>query len=170
MFLETTCMIRPATGADAGAIASIYNWYIEHTVITFELQPLDQAQVEQRLARSGPAFPWLVWETDGAVRGYAYATPFRERAAYRHSVETTIYLDRDFCGQGAGYQLYRNLLALLRQTDHHSLIAVVALPNPASVALHEKLGFAKVGHLTEIGRKFDRWVDTGYWQLNLEQL
>ena len=99
--------------------------------------------------------------------GYAYASPWRERAAYRHAVETTIYLESRFAGQGMGKRLYVALLQELRKLGLHTAFGVIALPNPASVALHEKCGFRKVGHLAEPGWKFERWVDVGYWQLML---
>ena len=100
--------------------------------------------------------------------GFTYASEFRARAAYQHSVETTIYLDRNHVGKGNGILLYKRLIELLADSSIHALIAIIALPNESSVALHEKLGFVKVGRLPEIGRKFGRWVDTGYWQMTLE--
>lgn len=157
--------IRAATPDDARAIAAIYNHYITDTVITFEEQPVRAAEMARRIRTVIPVLPWLVLERQGGIAGYACATPWRARSAYRFSVETTIYLDSRFAGQGLGISLYRALLEGARRSGVHTAFGVVALPNPASVALHEKCGFRKVGHLAEAGWKFDRWVDVGYWQL-----
>ena len=159
--------IRSATLDDARAIAAIYNPYIADTVITFEEQPVKAADMARRIAAILPRLPWLLLEQEGRVMGYAYASPWRERAAYRHAVETTIYLESRFAGQGMGKRLYDALLQELRKLGLHTAIGVIALPNPASVALHERCGFRKAGHLAEPGWKFDRWVDVGYWQLML---
>lgn len=159
--------IRAATLDDARAIAAIYNPYIAGTVITFEEQPVKPADMARRISDIVPRLPWLVLEQGGSLAGYAYATPWRERTAYRHAVETTIYLESRFAGQGLGERLYRALLDDLRQRGLHTAFGVIALPNPASVALHEKCGFTKAGHLAEAGWKFEHWVDVGYWQLML---
>lgn len=159
--------IRPATLDDARAIAAIYNPYITDTVITFEETPVTPADMARRMRAVIPALPWLVLEQHGRIAGYAYASAWRQRSAYRFSVETTIYLDSRFAGQGLGLELYRVLLDDLRGRGLHTAFGVIALPNPASVALHEKCGFAKVGQLSESGWKFDQWVDVGYWQLML---
>jgi len=164
---DSAVTIRPAGTGDAVRIAEIYNWYVENSFFTFEQEPLTASRAEERLQKAGPFHPWLVLVLDGRVNGFAYAGEFRSRAAYRQSVETTIYLDKDCRGGGLGLRLYESLIEELRTTDVHTAVAVIALPNPQSVALHEKLGFVKVGQLAEIGRKFDRWIDTGYWQLSL---
>lgn len=159
--------IRPATSDDARAIAAIYNPYISDTVITFEETPVKPAEMARRIHAVIPALPWYVLERNGRMAGYACASPWRQRSAYRHSVETTIYMDSRFAGQGLGLGLYRVLLDDLRRRGLHMAFGVIALPNPASVALHEKCGFSLAGQLREAGRKFDRWVDVGYWQLML---
>ncbi len=160
-------MIRDATPGDAAAIAAIYNHYIENTTITFEEETVPAAVMAERIAQVTGTHPWLVDEDGGAVRGYAYASAWRARASYRHSVESTIYLAQSRTGRGVGGALYRELLARLRAADFHTVVGVIALPNPASVALHETLGFRKVGQLEQIGRKFETWLDVGYWQLLL---
>ncbi|OGT79588.1 MAG: phosphinothricin acetyltransferase [Gammaproteobacteria bacterium RIFCSPLOWO2_02_FULL_61_13] len=162
---DRTGRIRPVTLDDARVIAGIYNPYIADTVITFEEQPVKATEMARRIAAVIPRLPWLLLEQDGRVMGYAYASPWRERTAYRHSVETTIYLESRFAGQGMGKRLYDALLQDLRKMGLHTAFGVISLPNPASVALHEKCGFTKVGHLAEAGWKFGRWVDVGYWQL-----
>jgi L-amino acid N-acyltransferase YncA len=160
-------MIRTATVADAAAIADIYNRYVRETVITFEETPVPTDEMARRIADVGARYPWLVFEYDGAVVGWAYATEWKTRSAYRFSVETTVYLADSHRGRGTGTALYEALIAELKARKLHTAIGVIALPNPSSVALHEKLGFAKIGHVAEVGRKFDRWVDVGYWQLIL---
>jgi phosphinothricin acetyltransferase len=109
----------------------------------------------------------LCAECNGAFAGYTYATRWRERPAYRYTAESTIYLNPAFSGQGIGRHLYGTLLDELRMGKMHVVIGVITIPNPASVALHEKLGFKKVAHFSEVGYKFDRWLDVGYWQLML---
>jgi L-amino acid N-acyltransferase YncA len=110
------------------------------------------------------ALPWLVADADGAIAGYAYASVWRARSAYRYSVETTIYLDPSATGAGLGSMLYADLLARLLELGMHTAMAVIALPNAASVALHEKFGYRAAGRIAEVGRKQDRWIDVGYWQ------
>lgn len=160
--------IRDANKTDAGALVTIYNRYILTTSISFEEAPVPEAEMAQRIADVQAAgLPWLVLEADGAVVGYAYATKWRVRHAYRFSVESSVYLDHEKPGKGYGTALYQALIARLRASDCHLVIGGIALPNPASVALHEKMGFEKVAHFKEVGYKFGRWIDVGYWQLSL---
>jgi phosphinothricin acetyltransferase len=160
-------MIRACTAADAAAIAEIYNHYVRETVVTFEETPVAAAEMAQRIADVSARYPWLVWDDGGAVVAWAYATPWKTRSAYRFSVETTVYVAASHHGRGIGGALYRALIDDLRARNVHSAVGGIALPNPASVALHEKLGFRKIAHFAEVGGKFDRWVDVGYWQLIL---
>jgi phosphinothricin acetyltransferase len=160
-------MIRSATARDAAAICAIYNHYVLHTTITFEDAEVLPSEMESRLAETLSSLPWLVWEEDGAVRGYAYASKWKGRCAYRHSAEITVYLDAKSTGQGIGTQLYTALLADLRDRKFHTAIGGIALPNEASVALHESLRFRKVAQFEQVGWKFARWIDVGYWQLLL---
>jgi phosphinothricin acetyltransferase len=158
-------MIRSATKDDANAIARIYNHYILNSVITFEEEAVSPTEMAGRIGKvQGAGLPYLVEERDGAVIGYAYAGRWHERSAYRYSVETTIYLDADHVGKRIGSTLYVALLAQLKERGLHVAIGGIALPNAGSVALHEKLGFRKVAHYAEVGFKFDRWIDVGYWQ------
>lgn len=161
-------MIRSATHDDSGKIAEIYNHYIENSVITFEETLIDAAEVRSRIGDPTTDLPWFVHESDEVVVGYAYASPWNKRAAYRHSVEISIYLDRDAVGKGIGRKLYSHLIEDLKARSIHAVIGGVALPNPASVALHESLGFEKVAHYREVGRKFGKWIDVAYWQLILD--
>lgn len=160
-------MIRPVLPTDAPALADIYTPYIRDTIITFEEEPVSVAEMGARIAKVTATYPWLVWEEDGAVLGYAYASTWRARHAYRFAVETTIYLAQGHHGKGRGAALYRALLAELKQRGFHSALGCLGLPNEPSVRLHEKLGFRKVGHMTEAGWKFGAWVDVGFWELLL---
>ena len=160
-------MIRSCEKSDAAAICRIYNHYVRNSIATFEETPVTDKDMVQRIRTVIDHLPWLVWEQDEAITGFCYASPWRARSAYRHSVETTVYLSPEFARRGIGAQLYRELVSRLRSLDIHSAMGVIALPNPASVAVHEKTGFRKVGHLHEIGRKFDQWINVGYWQLLL---
>ena len=157
-------MIRDATVADAADICKIYNHYVLQTSITFEEIPVTIDEMERRIQQTTASLPWLVWQNGSALLGYCYASPWRVRPAYRHSVESTVYLQSEATGKGIGSKLYEALLSELRQREFHAVVGGIALPNEASVALHEKLGFEKVAHLKEIGYKFGRWIDVGYWQ------
>jgi L-amino acid N-acyltransferase YncA len=160
--------IRPATVADAEACCAIYNEHVRHTIVTFEVEPLTPAEMAGRIAEKLGRYDWLVLEEAGAVVGYAYYGAFRARAAYDHSVETTIYLAENVTGRGLGRELYRALIASARDRGYRELIGVIALPNPASVALHETLGFLPIGVFPRVGYKFGRYIDVGFWQLSLE--
>jgi L-amino acid N-acyltransferase YncA len=160
-------MIRDATGQDAAGICAVYNPYVLGTTITFEEEAVSVEAMSGRIAEITASFPWLVWEENGAVKGYAYATQWRARSAYRFSVEATVYLDQGMLGRGLGTVLYRELLARLKEKGIHCVMGGIALPNQPSVALHEKLGFKKIAHFEQIGWKFNQWIDVGYWQLNL---
>ncbi|CAN5141998.1 GNAT family N-acetyltransferase [soil metagenome] len=158
-------LIRPCRPEDAGRICEIYNHYVRESVATFEETPVEPVEMERRIAEVTADYPWLVREEDDAIAGYAYATRWKTRSAYRYAAESTIYLAPAACGRGLGVELYRTLIGILRDHDLHCVLGGISLPNPASVVLHEILGFRKVGELREIGWKLGRWVDVGYWQL-----
>jgi L-amino acid N-acyltransferase YncA len=160
--------LRPATSQDAAAIVAIYNHYVATTSISFEEEAVAVDDMAQRIdAVLAAGLPWLVAVEDGKILGYAYATKWRVRHAYRFSVESSVYLAQDVAQRGLGTRLYVALIDQLRAAKCHLVIGGIALPNEASVALHEKLGFEKVAHFKEVGYKFERWLDVGYWQLNL---
>ncbi|HXA46899.1 MAG TPA: GNAT family N-acetyltransferase, partial [Burkholderiaceae bacterium] len=138
--------------------------------ISFEEVPVSVAEMAQRIEAVTAKLPWYVYEIDGQVVGYAYATAWRTRHAYRNSVETSVYVSQQHPRKGIGSQLYLILLDDLRARDIHVAIGGIALPNAASVALHESLGYQKVAHFPQVGRKFDQWLDVGYWQLLLNGL
>jgi phosphinothricin acetyltransferase len=160
-------MHRPCTPADAAQICAIYNHYVRETVITFEETPVSEADMAQRIAEVTARMPWLVCEEDAHIVGYAYAAPWKGRAAYRHSVESSIYLAPTATGRGIGKRLYEALISELRLRGLHCVIGGAALPNPASVALHEGLGFTQVAEFKQVGCKFGRWIDVAYWELLL---
>jgi L-amino acid N-acyltransferase YncA len=161
-------VIRDAIPDDGPALAAIYNPYIDDTVVTFEYERVTGAEMGRRVVEVQAAqLPWLVAMRDGRVAGYAYATSWRARAAYRHCAEVTVYLHTDAFRGGVGTALYLALIERLRERGMHVLLGCIALPNDASVALHEKLGFEKVAHFPEVGSKFGRWVDVGFWQKTL---
>jgi phosphinothricin acetyltransferase len=158
--------IRTATLVDAQQVASIYNYYIDNTVITFEECAVSAQEMSARIADvQAKGLPWLVAEMEGSVVGYCYATPWKVRSAYRHSVETTIYLKSGLGGRGIGRTLYSTLLSALQKHGIHAVMGGAALPNAASVALHESLGFERVATFRQVGFKHDQWVDVAYWQL-----
>lgn len=160
-------MIRPAATADASRIAEIYNHHVRETVVTFEEQPVADAEMARRIVETTASYPWLVTEVDETLAGYAFASSWKRRSAYRYTVESTIYLAPEFHGRGLGARLYRALIADMRVRGFHCAIGGVALPNPASIALHEKLGYKYIGLFREVGWKFGKWVDVGYWELLL---
>lgn len=160
----TVARARPGTIGDAAAVASIYNHYVTDTIVTFEEQPVTAADMQSRMAAVLDKLPWLVLEHDGAIAGYAYASPWKSRIGYRFAVESSIYLAPMHVGHGFGSALYQSLLEDLCARNIHCVIGGAALPNAASVALHEKLGFTQVAHFRENGFKFGRWIDVAYWQ------
>jgi L-amino acid N-acyltransferase YncA len=156
--------IRVATAADAEAVADIYNYYVTDTVVTFEEKPVSPTEMAERINEVASAsLPWLVAELEGQVLGYAYASKWKVRCAYRFSTEITVYLERSCQGLGLGSRLYGELFPLLAGRGIHAVIGGIALPNPASVALHEKFGLEKVAHFREVGFKSGKWIDVGYW-------
>ena len=161
-------MIRPVQLSDADQIAEIYNYYVTETVITFEEDRVSGLEIQKRIENSvGAKMPWLVAEVEGQIVGYAYAGKWRERVAYRFAVESAVYVSHEKLGRGTGLSLYSALLDELEERGMHSVLGGIALPNPASVRLHERLGFEKVAHHREVGRKFERWIDVGFWQIQL---
>lgn len=161
-------MIRQVAASDIEQITEIYNGYIANSLITFEEEMIDSSEMERRIQRmADKEFPFIVWEEAGTVIGYAYAGTFRERNAYRFTVESSIYLHPDHFGKGIGKKLYNSLILHCKENGYHSMIGVITLPNDTSVRLHETLGFKKVGHLTESGFKFGEWADVGFWELLL---
>jgi L-amino acid N-acyltransferase YncA len=159
--------IRQANPNDAERICEIYNWYVLNTIITFELEPISSFEMSERIAQKLEKYDWLIGELNQEIVGYAYAGSFRARAAYDHSSELSVYLDHTKTGQGFGVILYQAIIDRCRELGFKELIGGAALPNEASVKLHEQLGFQKIGVFPRVGFKFGSYIDVGFWQLSL---
>lgn len=161
--------VRLATAADAEAIAAIYAPYVLETAISFEDVPPTPAEMAGRIEATLASHPYLVFEDQRRVIGYAYAGAHAGRAAYRWSVNVTVYVERGAHRSGVGRALYAQLLDLLRRQGFHSAFAGIALPNDRSIGLHEAMGFAPIGVYREVGFKFGAWHDVGWWRLGLAE-
>lgn len=157
--------IRNVNLTDAAQVAEIYNYYIQNTPQTFETEALSADEMKERIAEISKDYPYLVAEEDGEIFGYAYATQFKMRQAYEFAAEVSVYVNHDAKQRGIGTQLYEQLFDQLADTDIHTLIAGISLPNDGSIRFHEKHGFKKVAHFREVGYKLGRWIDVGYWEL-----
>jgi phosphinothricin acetyltransferase len=162
-----TARIRLAGEADAEAIAAIYQPTVETTAISFETVAPDRAEMARRIVDTLRAYPWLVCERGGHVAGYAYATRHHVRGAYRWSVDTSVYVADGDRRWGVGRGLYVSLFRILAAQGFFNAYAGIALPNPASVALHESVGFRKLGVYRHVGYKLGAWHDVGWWQLEV---
>ena len=164
--------IRPVSSADSQAIADIYNHYVDNSVVSFEEATVSVVEIESRVAKvQTNGLPWVVAEDARAnVIGYAYAAPWKIRSAYRFTVELTVYLASDAVAQGWGTRLYSAVVSDLKETPVKTVVAGITLPNPASVAIHEKFGLKKVAHFEMVGFKFGRWLDVGYWQADMDDV
>lgn len=162
-------LLRPATPDDAAAIAAIYAPVVAETAISFELEPPSEAEMRSRIEATLARLPWLVsLDAEGAVNGYVYASKHRERPAYQWAVDTTAYVRADSRGQGVGRRLYTALFEQLVLLGYFQAFAGIALPNAASVALHEAMGFEALGVYRDVGFKRGRWHDVGWWQKRLQ--
>lgn len=158
-------MIRTVKLEDAHEIAEIYNYYILNTCFTFEEIPVSDEEMRKRIEAVQLKLPWLVYENDNEIIGYAYATDWKLRTAYKRTVESTVYLKNEAIKKGIGSLLYKELISRLTEMHIHAVIGGISLPNEASIALHEKFGYEKVGQFKEVGFKFKKWLDVGYWEL-----
>jgi len=157
--------IRPAAPSDAARCAAIYRPFVTDSWVSFETDPPDTMEMASRIAAYGVSHGWLVAQTlNGAIAGYAYASPHRTRAAYETSADVAVYVDPAHARAGIGRALYGALFPLLRDKGIHAVFAGIALPNPASIALHEAMGFTPVGIYREVGWKLGGWRDVGWWQ------
>ena len=156
--------VRPATGSDLDGIAAIYDEQVRTGISTFDLEPPPASYWAHRLASDEPGDHFLVDEDAGEVVGFAYSSDYRPRPGYRLTRETSVYLAEQARGRGLGRRLYDALLPCLAADGMHVALALVTLPNPASVALHVACGFEHLGTMREVGRKFDRWLDTAWYQ------
>ena len=160
-------MIREVRPDDAAQIAGIYNRYILETTISFETQPLSAEDMRKRIEEISSNFPYFVAESDGKIIGYCYAHPWKERAAYCKTLETTIYLASEAKGKGLGARLMTQLIKECRNRGYHVLIACITAENEESCRFHERLGFKKVSHFEQVGQKFGRWLDVADYELIL---
>lgn len=160
-------MIRAVQLSDARAITDIHNYYILNSVANLEEHCTPLSVIEERINFISSSFPWLVYEVDNDILGYAYASDWKPRSGYKRTAETTVYLKHNTAQRGIGTILYKELIQQLKDLSFKELIGGISLPHPQSVGLHEKLGYKKVAHFKRVGYKFDKWVDVGYWQLSL---
>jgi L-amino acid N-acyltransferase YncA len=163
-----TATIRLATPHDAPGVQAIYAPVVRETAISFEWEPPTVDDMGKRIGEVVERMPWLVCEHRGDVLGYAYASPHRVRAAYQWSVDVSVYIQAQARRAGVGRGLYRSLFALLVLQGFYQAYAGITLPNPASVGLHESLGFQPVGVYRAVGYKLGAWHDVGWWQLTLQ--
>jgi len=161
--------VRLATPDDAGAIASIYAYYVANTPISFEVAPPSKDEVRGRIERTLQRFPYLVCETEGRVVGYAYASRHHERAAYDWSCEVSVYVENGMHRRGIGRALYAALLALLRRLGYFTVLAGITVPNDGSVGLHTAMGFRQAGLNRNVGYKDGRWWDVAYVEMPLQE-
>ncbi|HEX5245420.1 MAG TPA: GNAT family N-acetyltransferase [Tepidisphaeraceae bacterium] len=165
--VNSSISIRPATEADVSAINSIYNYYVAHSTCTYQTEAETDAVRLEWLKNHGAQYPVTVAEDGGQVVGWASVSMFRPREAYRPTVENAVYVRHDLLGRGIGKMLMIDLIERTRKSGFHSIMAVVSAEQEDSVRLHERLGFEKVAHLRQVGRKFDTWLDVVYLQLML---
>lgn len=163
-------MLRFATVADAPSIAAIYSPVVRETAISFEVEPPSVEEISRRITKITAAYPWLVYEEDGAVWGYAYASQHRDRAAYQWSVDVSVYLHERWRGKRVGRALYSSLFAILRSLGYVNVYGGIALPNPASVGLHEAMGMELIGVYPHTGYKLGTWHDVGWWRGQLQSI
>jgi L-amino acid N-acyltransferase YncA len=162
-------IIRVASEQDAQAVAAIYAPIVRDTTISFEIEPPTQEEMARRIIKTLENYPWLVAEREGQIIGYVYASKHREPGSYRWSVNVSAYVAEGLRRQGVGRALYQRLIAILKMQGFHSAYAGIALPNNASVGLHEAVGFKPIGIYKEVGFKHGQWRDTGWWHLQLSR-
>lgn len=162
-------MIRSCEASDVSSVVEIFNHYVKHETCTFQLQTLSHQQMADKVNDVLHDYPFLVIEQDAQVVGFAYGSRWRQKQAYDRSVEVSIYIKHQLKSKGMGQLLYSALIQELKKRGFHLAVACLTLPNPKSIALHERLGFHRVGVFTEAGKKFGQWHDVGFWQKKLNQ-
>jgi L-amino acid N-acyltransferase YncA len=160
-------MIRNVHLEDALDLARIYNHYILESTITFEEVVVDGSEMKRRIETHDPNH-WLVFEYESTIVAFAYAKPWKDRTAYRHSMEISVYVEPNHHRKGIARSLYQELLERLKKNQTHAVLAGITLPNPTSIQFHESMGFSQVAHFKETGFKFNQWIDVGYWERILE--
>ena len=161
--------VRVASVGDAQDVAAIYAPYVLETAISFEEAPPSPDEMARRVAATLKTYPWLVFDEGEGPLGYAYASPHRDRAAYRWSVDVAVYVAAAGHGRGVGRALYGELLQILVRQGFHAAFAGIALPNPNSIRLHEAMGFVHLGTYLEVGFKHGEWRDVGWWRRPLAE-
>lgn len=160
--------IRNVSISDSKAIKDIYNYYIRSTIVSFEEDEISTEEMSSRISTANEKYPWIVACIDNEVIGYTYASQWKSRCAYKYSVEVSVYLSFGLRGMGIGTALYAELINRLKKLGYHTVIGGISLPNEASKKLHEKMGFKKVAEFSEVGYKFDKYINVGYWELILD--
>ncbi|NMH86322.1 GNAT family N-acetyltransferase [Flavivirga algicola] len=158
-------MIRPLNLNDTKELLDIYNYYVLNSIATFDDEVLSLDTFKEKITRISTNYPFIVFEEDNKILGYAYGSKWRPKPAYKHTVESTVYVKHDVLGKQVGTKLYTELLSQLKKQNYHIVLGGLTLPNDASVRLHEKFGFEQVAHFKEVGLKFGKWLDVGFWQL-----
>jgi len=162
--------VRLALPDDLPAVVAISNWAAQHTAANFAIEPETEDMWQQEWRETHEAFPWLMAVDDaGKILGFAKASPWKGRCAYEWTAETTVYIAPDHHGRGVGTALYGTLIGILRDQGYRTVLGGITQPNPASVRLHEAMGYRRVALLERVGWKFDRWHDVGYWELHLQE-
>lgn len=160
-------MIRSVHIDDASALLDIYNYYVLNTTVNFDIDPLSLETFTDKINHIVSEYPYIVYEENNEILGFAYGSRFRPRPAYNYTAESTVYVKHTAHGKQIGSKLYAELIRLLKETDLHTVLGVLTVPNDASINLHEKFGFEQVAHLKEVGLKFGEWQNIGIWQLKL---
>jgi len=160
-------MIRPLDVNDAQQLLDIYNYYVLNTSVTFDIEVLTIENFKDKLNTIKSDYPFIVFEEDNKILGYAYGSKFRPKTAYNYVVESTVYVKHTAHGKQIGTKLYAELLQQLKNINLHTVLGVLTIPNDASIKLHEKFGFEQVANLREVGFKFGEWQHVGIWQLKL---
>ncbi len=160
-------MIRKVQIEDAKQLLEIYNYYVENSIVTFDIEPLSLHGFIEKMVSINEVYPFLIYEENGEILGYAYGSRWRPKLAYKHTVESTVYVKHSVHGKQIGTQLYTELLRLFKEQKFHLVLGALTLPNEASIKLHEKFGFRQVTHFNEVGFKFNTWHDVGFWQIKL---
>ena len=158
-------IIRKVEVGDTAQITEIYNFYILNTHHSFEIERVVLEEMKRRIIEISENYPFLIAEENREVLGYAFATCFKPRSAYKNSAEVSVYVKKDLKQEGIGTKLYERLFKELSKMKVHAIIAGISLPNKGSVKLHERFGMEKVAHFREVGFKLGRWIDVGYWEL-----
>ena len=161
-------MIRPVNLNDVEELLEIYNYYVINSIITFDIEPLTLEIFKEKVERISKIYPFIVFEENNEILGYAYGSQWRSKPAYNHAVESTVYIKHNTQGKQIGTKLYAELLKQLKQQNFHTVIGGLTLPNDASVRLHKKFGFKEVAHFKQVGYKFNKWLDVGFWQLTFD--